>query len=149
MSNAGPGSNGLEFLPHGPEFRFLDKVTSLTPGQQGAGEYRVRGDEPFLRGHFPGDPIFPGVLLVEAAAQLAGVVAQSDPIIPPLPGLKLAALRGVKITGAARPGDVVQLEARVTGRLGNLIQAEARARVGEKQVLVAELTLSGESNPPS
>ena len=137
--------NGLEFLPHGPEFRFLDKVTSLTPGKEGAGEYRVRGDEPFLRGHFPGDPIFPGVLLVEAAAQLAGVVAQSDPVIAPLAGLKLAALRGVKITGAARPGDVVQLEARVTGRLGNLIQAEARARIGEKHVLVAELTLSGEA----
>ena len=136
--------NGLEFLPHGPEFRFLDKVTRLTPGKEGAGEYRVRGDEPFLRGHFPGDPIFPGVLLVEAAAQLAGVVAQSDPVIPPLAGLKLAALRGVKITGAARPGDVVQLEARVTGRLGNLIQAEARGRVGDKQVLLAELTLSGE-----
>jgi 3-hydroxyacyl-[acyl-carrier-protein] dehydratase len=138
--------NGLEFLPHGPEFRFLDKVVSLTPGKEGAGEYRVRGDEPFLRGHFPGDPIFPGVLLVEAAAQLAGIVAQSDPVIPPLAGLKLAALRGVKITGAARPGDVVQLEARVTGRLGNLIQAQARARVGDKQVLAAELTLSGE--PP-
>jgi 3-hydroxyacyl-[acyl-carrier-protein] dehydratase len=137
--------NGLEFLPHGPEFRFLDKVSSLTPGKEGAGEYRVRGDEPFLRGHFPGDPIFPGVLLVEAAAQLAGVVAQSDPVIAPLTGLKLAALRGVKITGAARPGDVVQLEARVTGRLGNLIQAEVRARVGDKQVLVAELTLSGEA----
>ena len=136
--------NGLEFLPHGPEFRFLDKVSSLTPGKEGRGEYRVRGDEPFLRGHFPGDPIFPGVLLVEAAAQLAGVVAQSDPVIAPLAGLKLAALRGVKITGAARPGDVVQLEARVIGRLGNLIQAETRASVGDKQVLLAELTLSGE-----
>jgi 3-hydroxyacyl-[acyl-carrier-protein] dehydratase len=145
MNSANTEKNGLEFLPHGPEFRFLDKVSSLTRGREGAGEYRVRGDEPFLRGHFPGDPVFPGVLLVEAAAQLAGVVAQSDPVIPPLAGLKLAALRGVKITGAARPGDVVQLEARVIGRLGNLIQAEARARVGGKLVLSAELTLSGEA----
>jgi 3-hydroxyacyl-[acyl-carrier-protein] dehydratase len=135
----------LSFLPHGPEFRFLDRLVRLTPGQEGAGEYQVRGDEPFLRGHFPGDPIFPGVLLVEAAAQLAGVVAQSDPAIPPLPGLKLAALRGAKITGPARPGDVIRLEARILGRLGNLIQAEARARVGEKIVLTAELTLSGEA----
>lgn len=134
--------NGLEFLPHGPEFRFLDKVSSLTPGKEGIGEYRVRGDEPFLRGHFPGDPIFPGVLLVEAAAQLAGVVAQSDPTIPPLAGLKLAALRAVKITGAARPGDIVQLEARVIGRLGNLIQAQARGTVSGKPVLTVELTLA-------
>ncbi|MGP8201677.1 MAG: 3-hydroxyacyl-ACP dehydratase FabZ family protein [Limisphaerales bacterium] len=147
MNPGHSGQNGLEFLPHGPEFRFLDKVSSLTPGREGAGQYRVRGDEPFLRGHFPGDPIFPGVLLVEAAAQLAGVVAQSDPVIPPLAGLKLAALRGVKISGAARPGDVVQLEARVIGRLGNLIQAEASGRVDGKLVLQAQLTLSGDVNP--
>ena len=146
MNPAETKKNGLEFLPHGPEFRFLDKVSSLTPGKEGVGEYHVRGDESFLRGHFPGEPIFPGVLLVEAAAQLAGVVAQSDPTIPALTGLKLAALRGAKFTGAARPGDVVQLEARVTGRLGNLIQAEARARVGDRLVLAVELTLGGE--PP-
>ena len=146
MNPGPPSQNGLEFLPHGPEFRFLDKVTHLTPGKEGAAEYRVRGDEPFLRGHFPGDPIFPGVLLVEAAAQLAGVVAQSDPSIPALPGLKLAALRRVKISGAARPGDVIQLEARVIARLGNLIQAEARAHVGQKVILLAEVTLSGDAS---
>jgi 3-hydroxyacyl-[acyl-carrier-protein] dehydratase len=144
MKSGNPGRNELDFLPHGPEFRFVDKLLSLVPGKEGTGEYRVRGDEPFLRGHFPHDPIFPGVLLIEAAAQLAGVVAQSDPSIGPLAGLKLAALRGVKILGAARPGDVLHLEARVLGRLGHLIQAEARGRVGEKIVLVAQLTLSGE-----
>jgi len=103
----------------------------------------VRGDEPFLRGHFPGEPLFPGVLLVEAAAQLAGVVAQSDPAIPPLPGLKLTALRNVKMLGTARPGEVICLEVRVMGRLGNLIQAQARALVAGELVLTAELTLSG------
>ena len=71
----------LDTLPHGPEFRFIDALTQLEPGKSGSGEYKVRGDEPFLRGHFPGQPIFPGVLLVEAAAQLAGTVAQSDPQI--------------------------------------------------------------------
>ena len=136
--------HALQLLPHGPEFRFLDRLLELQPGQSGAGEYFVRGDEPFLRGHFPGNPIFPGVLLAEAAAQLAGVVAQSDPEIPPLTGLKLTALRGVKILGTARPGEVVQLEARVTGRLGNLIQAQATARVNGQIILQAELTLSGD-----
>src|ERR1700684_1590108 len=108
--------NALEFLPHGPEFSFLDRVQSRTPGKEGTAEYRVRGDEPCLRGHFPGDPILPGVLLIEAAAQLAGVVAQSDPALASLAGLKLTALRGAKILGAARPGDVVRLEAIVLGR---------------------------------
>ncbi len=133
----------LNLLPHGREFRFVDKLVRLTPGREGAGEYRVRGDEPFLRGHFPGEPLFPGVLLVEAAAQLAGVVAQSDPQIPPLSGLKLTAVRNVKILGSARPGEIIRLEARVTGRLGNLIQAQATASVNAQAVLEAGLTLSG------
>jgi 3-hydroxymyristoyl/3-hydroxydecanoyl-(acyl carrier protein) dehydratase len=136
-------TTALSFLPHGAEFRFLDRLTQLEPGKTGKGEYRVRGDELFLRGHFPGEPIFPGVLLVEAAAQLAGVVAQSDPKIPPLAGLKLTALRNVKILGAAKPGETISLEAKITGRLGNLIQAQATARVGDQVVLTAELTLSG------
>jgi len=137
--------NALSFLPHGPEFRFLDRLLRLDPGRSGEGEYRVRGDEPFLKGHFPGQPLLPGVLLVEAAAQLAGVVAQSDPNIQPLPGLKLTALRSVKILGSARPGETIRIEAQISGRLGNLIQATAKAHVGETPVLQAELVLSGES----
>ena len=133
----------LSLLPHGPEFRFLDRVTALDPGKSGRGEYAVRGDEPFLRGHFPGEPLFPGVLLAEAAAQLAGVVAQSDPSIPPLAGLKLTAMRNVKILGTARPGEIIVLEAKISGRLGGLVQAQATARVGELICLTAELTLSG------
>ena len=136
--------NALSFLPHGPEFRFLDRVNELQPGQSGDGEYLVRGDEPFLKGHFPGQPLFPGVLLVEAAAQLAGVVAQSDPNIAPLPGLKLTALRNVKILGTARPGETLHVKAQITGRLGNLVQATASIRVRDMQVLQAELVLSGE-----
>ena len=139
-----PLASALKHLPHGPEFRFLDRLMSLDPGKSGAGEYTVRGDEAFLRGHFPGQPLMPGVLLVEAAAQLAGVVAQSDPQIPPLPGLKLTALRAVKILGTAKPREVIRLEARVTGRLANLVQAQATAMVNGALVLQAELTLSGE-----
>jgi 3-hydroxyacyl-[acyl-carrier-protein] dehydratase len=133
----------LKLLPHGAEFRFIDRLTKLDPGQSGEGEFTVRGDEPFLRGHFPGEPFFPGVLLVEAAAQLAGVVAQSDLKISPLKNLKLTALRNVKILGTAGPGEIIQLEAHITGRLGNLVQAQATARVAGEIVLTAELTLSG------
>ena len=133
-------------LPHGPEFRFLDRLTELAPGQSGSGEYRVRGEEPFLRGHFPGQPLFPGVLLVEAAAQLAGTVAQSHPNLAPLPGLKLTALRSIKILGSAKPGDIIQLRAAITGRLANLIQAEVTAHVAGELVLQGQITLSGEAS---
>jgi len=140
-----PLVTALEALPHGPEFRFLDHLLALDPGKSGSAEYCVRGDEPFLRGHFPGQPLFPGVLLIEGAAQLAGTVAQSDPQHPPLPGLKLTALRGVKILGTARPGEIIRYSAQITGRMGNLIQAEASASVGGTTVLQAQITLSGES----
>ena len=137
-------NDALKSLPHGPEFRFLDRLSKLDPGKSGAGEYTVRGDEPFLRGHFPGHPIFPGVLLVEAAAQLAGTVAQSDPEIPPLAGVKLTAMRGIKILGTARPREVIHVEAKILNRLGNLIQAQVSATVNGQVVMQGELTLSGE-----
>ena len=88
--------------------------------------------------------MMPGVLLVEAAAQLAGVVAQSDQAIPPLPGLKLTAIRGAKILGSAKPGEIIRFEARLLGRMGNLVQAQATASINARTVLQVELTLAGE-----
>ena len=140
--------DALKALPHGPEFRFLDRLISLELGKEGVGEYQLLEDSPWLQGHLPGEPLLPGVLLIEAAAQLAGVVAQNDPSEPVLPGLKLTALRNVKILGTARPGETVRLCARITGRLGAMVQAEAVAFVSGTKVLSAELTLSGSSNSP-
>ncbi len=133
----------LRSLPHGPEFRFVDRMVSLTPGKTGVGEYRLRGDEYFLRGHLPGEPIMPGVLMAEAAAQVAGMVAQEDPANPRWPRLKLTALRAVKIFGAVRPGDTLRIEAVVTAVLGDMIQAQVSASVAGAKVLVTEVTLSG------
>ncbi len=134
----------LASLPHGPEFRFLDRILQLEPGRQGVGEYRVKPEETFLRGHFPGNPILPGVLMCEAAAQLAGTVAQSDPQVPPLPGLKLTAVRNLKILGVVKPGEVLRVEARIVGRLENLVEAEVTGTVNGQVVLKGALTLSGE-----
>lgn len=133
----------LESLPHGPEFRFVDRLTQLDPGKSGAGEYRVRGDEVFLKGHFPGEPIFPGVLMVEAIAQLAGTVAQADPDVEPLKALKLTAMRSVKITGTAKPGERIDLSVQITGRMGALIQARGSASVSGNQAVVADVVLAG------
>jgi 3-hydroxyacyl-[acyl-carrier-protein] dehydratase len=132
----------MRSLPHGAEFRFVDRMVSLDPGKHGVGEYRVRGDEYYLRGHLPGEPILPGVLLVEAGAQVAGMVAQEDPANPSMPRLKLTALRAVKIFGSVRPGETLRIEAAITGRLGLLIQAKASASVSGVNIMSAELTLS-------
>src|SRR3984957_12063899 len=132
----------MRSLPHGPEFRFVDRMISLTPGKEGVGEYRVRGDEYYLRGHLPGEPILPGVLLVESAAQVAGIVAQEDPANPRWPRLKLTALRAVKIFGSAQPGEILRVEAVITGCLGNMIQAQVSAFIADTKILSAELALS-------
>jgi 3-hydroxyacyl-[acyl-carrier-protein] dehydratase len=145
MNSAAELVAALQNLPHGDTFRFVDRLVALEPGKSGVGEYEVRGDESFLSGHFPGDPLFPGVLLIEAAAQVAGVIAQCDPATAPLSNLKLTAVRGVKIVGSARPGEVMRMEVKVKARLGGLVQAEGVVRVSGRVVLEGELTLSGDT----
>lgn len=133
----------LRHLPHGPEFRFIDRLIELDPGRSGVGEYRLRGDEAFLRGHFPGTPILPGVILIEAAAQLAGIVAQSSPEHPCLKDLKLSAVRTAKILGTIVPGDTMLVHASIAGRLGPLIQASCRITHNDTEILTTSLVLSG------
>jgi 3-hydroxymyristoyl/3-hydroxydecanoyl-(acyl carrier protein) dehydratase len=111
-------------------------------------EYLVRGDEPFLAGHFPGEPLFPGVLLIEAAAQLAGIVAQSARIAGQSgTRLRLTAVRSIKILDTARPGETIKFEARLVQRLGHLVQAEVSVSVDSRTLLKGELTLSSEEPP--
>ena len=139
-----PDAAALAHLPHGPEFRFVSRVLEVEPGRSGAAEYEVRGDEHFLRGHFPGEPIMPGVLLIEAAAQLAGIIVQAGRGGDPLPGLKLTAVRQAKIFGAARPGETILFRATIDGVFGNLLQASATGDVNQRRVLEANITLSSE-----
>lgn len=133
----------LASLPHGPEFRFVDRLTRLDPGREGVAAYRVRGDEAFLAGHFPGQPLMPGVILVEAIAQLGGVVAQSDREHGPLGDLRLTAIRAAKILGAALPGETLELCATVEGRLGGLIQISGEVSGPSGLLASAKITLSG------
>ena len=133
----------LAALPHGPSFRFVHELTSLEPGQRGEGRYTVRGDEAFLTGHFPGNPLMPGVILIEALAQLGGVVAQSDPTLPPLADLKLTAVRGAKIMDSAVPGEILTIRAEVAGRMGGLVQVQGEVRAGDRVLLTAQVTLTG------
>ena len=133
----------LGSLPHGREFRFIDSLEDFVPGNSGAASYRLRPEEPFLAGHFPGAPEMPGVLMIEAVAQLGGVIAQSDPEIEPFARLRLAAVRQAKILGSVKPGEVLRIEARVAGRMGPIVQVEGSIRCGEREVLRTSVSLSG------
>ncbi|MDB6139692.1 MAG: putative (3R)-hydroxymyristoyl-[acyl-carrier-protein] dehydratase, partial [Verrucomicrobiaceae bacterium] len=112
----------LSSLPHGPEFRFIDELTALKPGESAGARWSLKGDEEFLRGHFPGHPLLPGVIMIEALAQLGGIIAQTRPGIEPLKNLRLTAVRQFKILGSISPGQSLLIEATLEGALAGVIQ---------------------------
>jgi 3-hydroxyacyl-[acyl-carrier-protein] dehydratase len=129
----------LDSLPHGPSFRFLNELITLEPGSQATARYLLRGDEEFLAAHFPGNPMMPGVLLIEAIAQLGGIVVQ-----PALTEIRLTGVRAAKILGAAVPGDVLEIRAKIEGQLGGLVQIEGDVHGPGGLLASAKVTLSGE-----
>lgn len=72
------GANPVDLLPHRPPFRFVDRVVEMVPGESIEARYLVTGEEDFLAGHFPGRPIFPGVIQLEALAQAGAIAVLAD-----------------------------------------------------------------------
>jgi 3-hydroxyacyl-[acyl-carrier-protein] dehydratase len=98
----------VALLPHRPPFRFVDTVTRCDPGVGVVASYTVTGDEEFLAGHFPGNPIFPGVLQLEALAQAGAIAVLSDERYAnklPLFG----GVEEVRFRRLVRPGDTLTL----------------------------------------
>ncbi|MGB8169743.1 MAG: 3-hydroxyacyl-ACP dehydratase FabZ family protein [Chthoniobacteraceae bacterium] len=124
-------------LPHRAPFVFVDEVTELQPGESAVGRKVFAADEPFFRGHFPGDPLVPGVILTEALAQMAGIAAGQAGR-----SFRLTAIKGMKFLAAVRPEEVITLRARKLGSVGGLWQFEVRASVGEATVAEGAVVLS-------
>ena len=137
----------LQALPHGKEFRFIEKMIELIPGQEGVAEYHITGEEEFLKGHFPGRPLWPGVVMIEAIAQLGGVIAQSDPKIAALDDMRLTSVKNAKILGSTSPGATLTIRAQVQGRLGPIIQISGEVLDGETKLASGIIMLSGTENP--
>ena len=98
-----------KIIPHRDPFLLLDEVVELEPGARVRARFTVRGDEWFLRGHFPGEPIMPGVLMVEALAQAGAVGVLSHPDFTGRVPL-FAGIDGVRFRRIVRPGDVLDFE---------------------------------------
>jgi 3-hydroxymyristoyl/3-hydroxydecanoyl-(acyl carrier protein) dehydratase len=136
MSHSPDLVQALSSLPHGKEFRFIDEMISLIPGESASARWRLKGDEEFLRGHFPDRPLLPGVIMIEALAQLGGILTQTRPGIAPLNDLRLTAVKQFKILGSISPKEAVVISARIEGALGNVVQVSGEV-VSEAGVKLA------------
>jgi 3-hydroxyacyl-[acyl-carrier-protein] dehydratase len=124
-------------LPHREPFVFIDTVAELIPGERAIAAKTFAASEPMFRGHFPGDPIVPGVILTEALAQLAGIVAgqAGRP-------LRLAAIKSMKFPSPARPNEEIALSAKFAGAIGGLVQCAVEARVDGRLVADGVIVLA-------
>lgn len=127
-----------EYLPHRDPFLFITELISVEPGESATGNWRLTGEEAFFAGHFPGRPTLPGVLMVEALAQLGGVAVLADPRyagkLPLFGGIERARFRRQVV-----PGELLEMEVtmgRMSARAG---KGSGRATVGGELACQAEL----------
>ena len=135
-------------LPHRYPFLLVDKITDCQPGQSARGIKCVTANEPFFQGHFPGYKVMPGVLIIEALAQVGAVAILT---VPENRG-KLALFGGIKnarFKRQVRPGDVLELACELTAQRGPVGFGTATAAVNGKTVCKAELTFALTENPAS
>ena len=135
-------------LPHRYPFLLVDKITQCVPGQSAKGIKCVTANEPFFQGHFPGFKVMPGVLIIEALAQVGAVAILTEEENKG----KLALFGGIKnarFKQQVRPGDVLELECELTSRRGPVGFGTAIAKVNGKTAAKAELTFALTENPAS
>jgi 3-hydroxyacyl-[acyl-carrier-protein] dehydratase len=134
----------MRILPHRPPFLFLKRMREWTPGKRTLAEVEFSGDEEFLRGHFPGNPIVPGVILVEACAQAAGLALAdyNDTAPTATRPPSLAKIRAMRFRAPVRPREPLEVEALVTTRFENNGVVEVVMRRGATIVADGELAIS-------
>ena len=129
-----------EILPHRYPFLFLDRVIEVVPGERIVAHKLVSISEPILQGHFPGFPVLPGVVQVEAMAQAAVILAhQSGYFDPALHNCFFIGIQDAKFRAPVVPGDLLTITVKAL-RVGRVGKFEGEVRVADKVVSSANFT---------
>jgi 3-hydroxyacyl-[acyl-carrier-protein] dehydratase len=131
----------MEVLPHRYPLLLVDRIVELEPGIRALGYKNITFNEPVFTGHFPGNPVFPGVYMIEAMAQLGGCIflepGEFSRKVPYLAGIDNAKFRRPVV-----PGDQLMMEVRLEKHKRNIGWVSAEARVGDQIACKAELMFS-------
>lgn len=131
----------MEIIPHRQPFLLIDTIEELEPGKRAVAKKCVSYNEPFFNGHFPGEPVMPGVLIVEALAQAGAVAILSQPDFKGKTAY-FGAINNAKFKQKVVPGDVLMLELEVIKVKGPIGIGKATATVDGKVAVQAELTFA-------
>lgn len=131
----------MEIIPHRYPFLLIDTIEELEPGVRAVGKKCVSMNEPYFQGHFPGNPVMPGVLIIEALAQVGAVAILSQPEWKGRTAY-FAGIDGVKFKQKVVPGDVLTLEMEIIKVKGPVGVGKAVAAVDGKIAARGELTFA-------
>ena len=131
----------MDIIPHRHPFLLVDTIEEMEPGVRAVGKKCVTYDEYYFRGHFPEEPVMPGVLIIEALAQTGAVAILSQPEFKGKTAY-FAAINNAKFKGKVVPGDVLTLETEIIKIKGPIGVGAGKAYVDGKLVTQAELTFA-------
>lgn len=131
----------MEIIPHRYPFLLIDTIEELEPGVRAVGKKCVSANEQYFTGHFPGNPVMPGVLIIEALAQVGAVAVLSQPDFKGKTAY-FAGINNARFREKVLPGDVLMLETSIIKVKGPIGIGKAVATVNGKKAAEAELTFA-------